>query len=101
MINGLDRNVKTPSYFLQRSIEIARGAPHIGIFGKSGILVQPAGPPTQGLGGIGTAQTKQIITLCSLGYSERSILFVICLKFSGILDFGGPITSMRYHPPLI
>ena len=35
MINGLDQNVKTPSYFLQRSIEMFRGAPHIGIFGKS------------------------------------------------------------------
>ena len=74
MINGLDQNVKTPSYFLQRSIEIVRGAPHIGFSGrKIGILFQPAGPPPQGPGGIGTSQTKQVITFCILGYSERSI----------------------------
>ena len=76
MINGLDQNVKTPSYFLQRSIGIVRGAPLPNIREKNGILFQPAGPPLQGQGEIGTPQTKQMITFCILCYSERSIVFM-------------------------
>ena len=82
MINGLDQNVKNPSCFLQRRIEIVRGAPHIGFSEKFGILFQPARPPPQEPGGIGTPQTKQIITFFILGYSERSIsLMIFSYKF--------------------
>ena len=40
-MNGLDQNVKNPSCFLQRKIEIVRGAPHIGFSEKFGILNRP------------------------------------------------------------
>ena len=53
---------KNPSCFSQRRIEIVRGAPHIGFSEEFGILFQPARPPPQEPGGIGTPQTKQIIT---------------------------------------